>query len=228
LKDATIHSFYLTVGLGMGHYSPSYVDLLFIIEVDKHASHELGAILGNDHVHDPILVYNLLDELNRSLRANRSYKFGLNPLGELVNHDKQVIKAPEGRREFPDEVESPNGEGPHDWDCLEFLRGDVFLLGKILTSLASPHNMLCVLNRGGPIKSLSKGFTHQGVWCCMVATSTRVYILQEFYPILCGYAPLQDFARAFMIDFVIPHNVGFISSSYSIGFIPVDREDAMS
>ena len=139
-----------------------------------------------------------------------------------------MIEAPGGRREFPDKVGSPDDEGPCDWDRLEFLRGDVFLLGKILTSLASPHNVLCILNHDGPVKPISKGFTHQGVRCCNVPTSPQVYILQELYPIFRGYAPLQDSARAFMMDFVIPHNVGFGSSTYSIGFVPVDREDAMS
>ena len=85
----------------MGHYSPSYVDLLFITEVDKCASHELGAIVSDDHVHDPIPVYNLLDELNCRLRASCSYRLGLNPLGELVDHGKQVIKAPGVGGSFP-------------------------------------------------------------------------------------------------------------------------------
>ena len=62
MKDASIRPFYLTVGLGVGHYNPSYVDLLFIIEVDKCTSRELGAAVCNDCVHDPILVYDLLDE----------------------------------------------------------------------------------------------------------------------------------------------------------------------
>ena len=31
-----------------------------------------------------------------------------------------------------------------------------------------------------------------------------------------------------MIDFIIPHNVGFSSLTYSIGFVPIDREDAVS
>jgi hypothetical protein len=31
-----------------------------------------------------------------------------------------------------------------------------------------------------------------------------------------------------MMDLVIPHNVGFSSSTYSIGLIPVDREDVVS
>jgi len=38
---------------------------------------------------------------------------------------------------------------------------------------------------------------------------------------------LQDSAHAFMMDLAIPHNVGFSSSTYSIGPIPVDRVDAM-
>ena len=62
----------------------------------------------------------------------------------------------------------------------------------------------------------------------MVATSPRVYILQELYPIFRGYAPLQDTSHAFMMDFVIPHNIGFGSLTYSIGLVPVNREDAVS
>ena len=31
-----------------------------------------------------------------------------------------------------------------------------------------------------------------------------------------------------MMDFIIQYNIGFGSSTYSIGFIPIDRKDAMS
>ena len=161
-------------------------------------------------------------------RASYSYKLGLDPLGELVNHDEQVVEAPRGRCEFLDEIESLDGEGTCDWDHLEFLRTDVFLLSKVLTSFASPHDVLCVFDHGGPVKPLSKSFTHQSVWCYMVATSPRVYILQELYSIFRGYAPLQDSAHAFMMDLIIPHNVGFSSSTYSIDLVPIDREDAVS
>jgi hypothetical protein len=54
---------------------------------------------------------------------------------------------------------------------LEFLGGNMFLLSKELTFLASSHNMLCVFNRSRPVKPLSKDFTHQSVWRCIVATS---------------------------------------------------------
>ena len=30
-----------------------------------------------------------------------------------------------------------------------------------------------------------------------------------------------------MMDLIIPHNIGFSSSTYSIGLIPIDREDAV-
>jgi hypothetical protein len=133
-----------------------------------------------------------------------------------------------GRREFLDKVESPNGEGPRDRDCLKFLRGDVLLFGKELASLTSSHNVLRVFNRGRLVKPLSKGITHQSIWRCMVVASPQVDILQEVYPVFCGYAPLQDSARASVMDFIISHNIGFSSPMYSIGFIPINREDAMS
>jgi hypothetical protein len=111
---------------------------------------------------------------------------------------------------------------------LKFLSGDVLLFGKELASLTSSHNVLRIFNRGRPVKPLSKGLTHQSIWRCMVVASPRVDILQEVYPVFHGYAPLQDFACASMMDFIISHNVGFSSLMYSIGFVPINREDAVS
>jgi hypothetical protein len=62
----------------------------------------LGAIVCNDHVHDPIPVYDLLDELDCHLQGSYGYRFILYLLGKLVDHEKQVIKALKGRWEFPD------------------------------------------------------------------------------------------------------------------------------
>jgi hypothetical protein len=211
----------------MGYHYPSYVDLLFIIEVDKCTSHELGVVVYDDRVHDPIPVYDLLDEHDYRLRASHSYEFRLDPLGKLVDHEKQVIKASGGGLEFPDEVESPNGEGPCNQDRLEFLGGDVLFLGKELSSLACTHNPFCIFDCSGPVNPLSKGFTYPSIWRCVVATSPRVDILQEFYPIIHGYASLHDSARAFVMDFIIPHDIGFGSPTYSISFIVVDGEDVV-
>ena len=49
----------------MSYRCPSYIDLLFIIEVDKCASHELGAIVYDDCIHDPLPMYDFFDELDR-------------------------------------------------------------------------------------------------------------------------------------------------------------------
>jgi hypothetical protein len=62
----------------------------------------------------------------------------------------------------------------------------------------------------------------------MVATSPRVDVLQELYPVFRGYAPLQDSAHASMMGFIIPYYVGFSSLTYLISFVPIDREDAVS
>jgi hypothetical protein len=148
---------------GWATAAPSYVDLLFVIEVDKCAPCELGAVVNNDHAHDPILVYDFFDELNCCLRASCSNRLGLNPLGELCWSWQISGRSPRGRWEFPDKVKSPDDKGPCDWDRLEFLTGDVFLLGIVLTSLTSPNDVLCLLSHGRPIKPLLKGLTHQGV-----------------------------------------------------------------
>jgi hypothetical protein len=104
----------------------------------------------------------------------------------------------------------------------------MFLLGKELAPLVGPHNPFCVFDHGGPVKPLSKGFSYQSIWRCMAATSPRVNVSQEFYPIFYGYASLQDSTRAFMMYFVIPHNVRFGSLTYPIGFILIDEEDTVS
>ena len=74
-----------------------------------------------------------------------------------------MVKAPRGGRGFLDKFESPNREGPRDWDRFELLGGDMFLLGKELALLIGSHDPFCVFDRSGLVKPLSKGFTHQGV-----------------------------------------------------------------
>ena len=82
-----------------------------------------------------------------------------------------MVKAPGGGQGFLDKFESLNREGPRDWDRFELLGGDMFLLGKELALLIGSHDSFCVFDRSGPVKPLSKGFTYQSIWRCMVATS---------------------------------------------------------
>lgn len=74
--------------------STSYVDLLLIGDVEKRASHELGAIVCDDCIHDLITVHDFFDELGRYFQASHGYGLSLDLVGELVNHDEHVIKAP--------------------------------------------------------------------------------------------------------------------------------------
>lgn len=66
------------------------------------------------------------------------------------------------------------------------------LLDVVLASLAGAYDFDSVDDCGGPVESLSKSISDKGVWCCMVATSLRVFILKQFLPFLDGYAPWQD------------------------------------
>jgi len=64
-KDAAVRSLYLSIGLRVGHCGPSYVDLLFATEVENTLPVNwvlLSVMIVFDH--DPILVYDLLDELD--------------------------------------------------------------------------------------------------------------------------------------------------------------------
>ena len=44
----------------MSYRSPSLVDLLLIVEVDKPTSHELGVVVCDDCVHDTVTVYDFI------------------------------------------------------------------------------------------------------------------------------------------------------------------------
>lgn len=156
-KDAAIRPFYLPVSPWVCHRGPSHVNLLLIIEVHKFTSRELGSIVCDDGIHDIVLVYDLVDELDRAFGAGRGYGPCLNPFGELVDYDEQVFEASKGSREFPDKIESPNSKGPCDWDRLELLRGYMLLLGKELAPQKSSDNLLRVPDDGRPVKPLSKG-----------------------------------------------------------------------
>jgi hypothetical protein len=48
----------------MSYQSPSHVDLLFIAEVDKPTSSELGVVVYDDSVHETVTMYDFIDELD--------------------------------------------------------------------------------------------------------------------------------------------------------------------
>jgi hypothetical protein len=76
------------------------------------------------------------------------------------------------------------------------------LLCVELTPPAGAHNPSGVGHRCWPVGTLSEGIPHEGSRCCMVATSPRVYFLQQRLSLCDRYASLEDARGAAVIDLV--------------------------
>ena len=83
-----------------------------------------------------------------------------NPLGELVDHDKQVGEAPGCFLQRPDEVEATNSKGPSDGDRLQSLSREVDLPSVKLASLTGSDDLSGVGHGGGPVEALSEGVSY--------------------------------------------------------------------
>jgi hypothetical protein len=84
----------------------------------------------------------------------------LNPLGELVDCDKQVGEAPGRFLQRPDEVEAPNSKGPSDGDRLKSLSREVDLPSVELASHIGSDELCGIGYGGGPVEALSEGISY--------------------------------------------------------------------
>jgi hypothetical protein len=80
--------------VGVSDCCPFYPDVVVITEVEKLLPSELGAIGGDDRVGDPKVEDNVLDKAYHLFGSNFGLGPSLDPLSELVDHDKQVGKPP--------------------------------------------------------------------------------------------------------------------------------------
>jgi len=84
----------------------------------------------------------------------------LNPLGELVDCDKQVSEAPGRLLQRLDEVEAPDSKGSGNGDRLQSLSGGMNLPSIELASLTGPHDLRGIGHGGGPVEALSEGVSY--------------------------------------------------------------------
>ena len=61
-----------------------------------------------------------------------------------------------------------------------------------LATLASPHDVGGVGDRGGPVKTLPKRIAHEGTWHGMVAADASVDVADQLLALGDGNASLQD------------------------------------
>jgi hypothetical protein len=99
------------------------------------------------------------------------------PLGEFVDGDQQVLEAPGCLLQGTDEVQTPYGKRPSDGYYLQGLSGQVRLFRVELTPSTGAYNPSGVGHCGRPVETLSESVSDEGLRCCMVTASPRVYFL---------------------------------------------------
>ena len=111
------------------------------------------AVIGDDAVRVAVPVDELAEELGSGLPVALLDGFGLDPLGELVDCDKQMGEARWSSLELAHHVESPDRKGPGDGDRLQRRAGEVSLVCIFL----APHALLDNCGRVGvcsePVKA---------------------------------------------------------------------------
>jgi hypothetical protein len=61
-----------------------------------------------------------------------------------------------------------------------------------LTPSAGAYNPSGVGHRGRPVEDLTESISYEGLRCCMVTASPRVYFTQQLLSLGDGYASLEN------------------------------------
>ena len=77
-------------------------------------------------------------------------------------------------------------------DGLQDVRGEVHFSSVKLATLAGPHDVGGVGDRGGPVETLLRRITHEGAWRGMVAAYASVDVADQLLVLGDGNASLQD------------------------------------
>jgi len=158
----------------MRHSRPVHTYVEAVVECQEFLARELGAVVGDDRVRDPEPEDDVGKEQNGLLGFNLADGASLDPLGEFVDCHQQVGEAPGRLLQRTEEVQSPHGKRPCDGDGLQSMEWEVCFSSVELATLASPHDINGVGDRGGPVKTLPKHVTHEGSWCGMMTASASV------------------------------------------------------
>lgn len=84
--------------------------MVLLAELVESPVSELRVVIG-DGVRDPESSDNVVEEFDRSTSADGGHRFGLDPLGELVDSDEEVGEALGRFLERPEDVEPPDRKG---------------------------------------------------------------------------------------------------------------------
>jgi hypothetical protein len=92
--------------------------MVVVAEVEEFLPRELGAIIGDDRVGYAEAIDDVGEERDRLLRADVDNGSSLDQLRELVDCYEKVGEALGRLSEWPQHVEVPDCERPHDGDGL--------------------------------------------------------------------------------------------------------------
>ena len=124
-------------------------------------------------------------------------------------------EAPGRLLQRPDKVEALDNKRPGDGDCLQGLSGEMNLPSIELASLAGPHDLRAIGHGGGPVESLLKGISYLCSRRGMVATSPRVYVLQELDSLLTWDAAHKDTRGAALVHLSIEKDKSLGGTSHT-------------
>ena len=105
-----------------------------------------------------------------------------------------MSEATQGLFEGSDHVEAPEREWLGDGDGLESLRRFVILPSVELASFISMDNLLGISQRGGPVKTLVKGFSDQRPRGRVMSVDSDMDLKEELFP-LVGQDALHEYTR---------------------------------
>jgi hypothetical protein len=100
------------------------------------------------------MTYQPTDELDGRPGQDGAHRLHLRPLGKLVDVDVEVAIAPLRSREWTQDVQPPNSEGPSERDGLVLLRWLMNLFGIELACLAPLENLSGAREHRRPVEAV--------------------------------------------------------------------------
>ena len=167
---------------------------------------ELGAVVDDDRVRDLKPEDNVSKEQNGLLGSNLADGSSLDSLEEFVNCHQQVGEAPGCLLQRADEVQPPHGKRPRDGDGLQSVGREVRLSSVELATLAGPHDVGGVGDRGGLVKALPKCIAHEGARRGVVTADAGVDVPDHFLALGDQDAALQDARGTALVQLSVDHN----------------------
>ena len=142
------------------------------------------------------------------LGSNLANGSSLDPLGEFVDCYQQVGEAHGRLLQRADEDQPPHGKWPRDGDGLQSVGREVRLSSIELATLAGPHDVGGVGDRGGPVKALSKRVTHEGARRGVMTAGASVDVTDQLLALGDGDVSLQNARRTALVQLIVDQDEG--------------------